>query len=211
MQKIHQLHQGLLGLVLPRHVGKAFASLGLHIYLGITLAKGHGVTAHALAHKVHEQLPQGEENEDGQDPVFKEADNGRILFRYNLGELNLALHQSLGQLGVLHTTGHINLLFLLALAQGSNTLVRDFYLRQLALVHHLHEAIVGHIMHLRTEKGGHNHRIDKHNNQQGHDIIIQQGPLFIVITIHRFISFNIRYIIVIYCTIIEGNTQMKVL
>ena len=56
MQKVHQLHQGFLGLVLTGHIGKAFASLCFHIHLGIALAKGHGIAAHTLAHEVHKEL-----------------------------------------------------------------------------------------------------------------------------------------------------------
>ena len=53
MQKIHQLHQCFLSLVLTCYIGKAFACLRFHIDLGIALAEAHGVAAHALAHKVH--------------------------------------------------------------------------------------------------------------------------------------------------------------
>ena len=53
MQKIHQLHQRFLGLVLTCYIGKAFACLRFHIDLGITLAEAHSVAAHALAHEVH--------------------------------------------------------------------------------------------------------------------------------------------------------------
>ena len=56
MQKIHQLHQRFLSLILTGHISKALASLGLHINLSITLAKGHGIATHALAHKIHEKL-----------------------------------------------------------------------------------------------------------------------------------------------------------
>ena len=56
MQKIHQLHQRFLSLILTGNISKALASLGLHINLSITLAKGHGIATHALAHKIHEKL-----------------------------------------------------------------------------------------------------------------------------------------------------------
>ena len=56
MQKINQLHQCFLGLILTCYIGKAFACLRFHINLGITLAEAHSVTAHALAHEVHEKL-----------------------------------------------------------------------------------------------------------------------------------------------------------
>ena len=53
MQKIHQLHQCFLSLVLTCYIGKAFASLRFHIDLSIALAEAHSVTAHTLAHEVH--------------------------------------------------------------------------------------------------------------------------------------------------------------
>ena len=53
MQKINQLHQCFLGLVLTCYIGKAFACLRLDIDLGIALAEAHSVAAHALAHEVH--------------------------------------------------------------------------------------------------------------------------------------------------------------
>ena len=161
MQKVHQLHQGLLGLVLTGHVGKALAGLGLHIDLGVTLAKGHGVAAHTFAHKIHEQLPQAKKDQNGQNPVFENAYESGILLRHNLRKFHLAFNQAVHQLWILHTTGNINFLLLLILAQSSNTLIRNFHLGKLALIHHFHKGVIGHIMHLRAKEGRHNYRVDE--------------------------------------------------
>ena len=51
VQEVYDLLPGLFGLVLTGHVGKLHAAVRFYIDLGIALAKGHEVAAHAvLAH-----------------------------------------------------------------------------------------------------------------------------------------------------------------
>ena len=55
VEEIHHLHQSVLGLVLAGHIREGLSGLGLDIYLGIGLAKAHGI---ACPHAAHELLGQ---------------------------------------------------------------------------------------------------------------------------------------------------------
>ena len=63
MKKIHNLRQGLFGLVLPRHFLKGHPFDGLVVDLGVTLPKGQGThpISHALGHHLHKDVPKTEE------------------------------------------------------------------------------------------------------------------------------------------------------
>ena len=56
VEKINDLPQGLLGLVLPGHILKGDAGLLFHIHLGLALAEAahHALAAHALGDHPHE-------------------------------------------------------------------------------------------------------------------------------------------------------------
>ena len=159
MQKIHQLHECFLRLVLSGNISKAFAGSRLHINLGVALAKAHSVAAHALAHKIHEQLPQGKENQNRHNPVGEERHNWALLSRHNLRKLYLALHQPVCQLRVLYTAGNVNLFFIV-LIDGGQTLIGNLNLRHLAFINHLDKAVIRNILHLRIDKGWHDNRIN---------------------------------------------------
>ena len=62
LQKVHQLYQGLLGLVLSCHIRKGNPGILLHIHLGSAFAHSHDSSAHALHHKVHENYNDHKRN-----------------------------------------------------------------------------------------------------------------------------------------------------
>ena len=65
MQKIHNLHQTFLCLVLSGYILKADSGFLLHIHLGIGLSDTHdaaSTAAHTLRHAVHKP----EEKDEGQ-------------------------------------------------------------------------------------------------------------------------------------------------
>ena len=54
MEKVHDLHQRLLGFVLAGHIRKGYAGLLLHIHLRIAFSDSHNPisAAHAVEHEI---------------------------------------------------------------------------------------------------------------------------------------------------------------
>lgn len=118
MQKIDNLCQGLLGLILASHILKGFAGFRLHVYFRVALAKGHGIAAHFLLKPVAHELPDSKDQQEWKNPGEQETDNGGCPLLYNLGKGNFALviaalggRQTVDQVGIVHFTGAVNRLF----------------------------------------------------------------------------------------------------
>ena len=65
MQKVHDLLQRFLGLVLSRHILEGNSGLLLDIDLGVILADSHNSAA-SSAHTVHEKVEQAPDDQQGQ-------------------------------------------------------------------------------------------------------------------------------------------------
>ena len=207
MQKIHQLHQCFLSLVLTCYIGKAFACLRFHIDLGITLAEAHSVAAHALAHKVHKQLSKSKENQNRQYPIGEKGYKRTLFLGHNLRKFYLTFHQAVSQLRVLHSACNVNFFFVV-LINRSQTLIGNFYLRYLAFIHHLKKIIIGNLLHFRVEEHWHDYGIEYQNQNQHQHIIIRQWPFFIIVIVHHFIS-SLCFISIIVYLFIAINKRKK--
>ena len=61
VQEIHNLRQGLLGLVLTGHIFEGDAGLLLDVHLGVALSHAHdAASAHALHGEIHEENEEQE-------------------------------------------------------------------------------------------------------------------------------------------------------
>ena len=74
VQEVHNLLQGILGFLLPCHVGKGNSCLVLSIYLCIGLSEGHGVAAaHPLGKHTAHDVSNDNKHQNGRHPGHQEA------------------------------------------------------------------------------------------------------------------------------------------
>ena len=178
VEEVDDLGEGLLGLVLARHVLKGLARLGLHIDFGVGLAEGHRVAsaAHPLLHRAHEELPDQRENGQRQDPGEQKAHQGRGLFRHDVGEFDPLLIEAVNQPGVVrHLSGHVEIRLLGIFLIGDRIVdvpVIEICLGDLARLHVAHEGAIINLGDPRLQQQREDEDVEQHHDQHDHDDII---------------------------------------
>ena len=180
VQIVDDLLQILLGFVLTGNVRKADAMGGLHIHLCVGLARAaehHGTrTAACLFHQLFVHLVADEtEQQDGENKPQQKAEHRRTLLHDLAGELRTGIVQALGQTGVVHQAGLVDLLAVLI---RKNDLVGlDIHLADVLLLGHAHKGAVVYLLHLTLGQPRHDHKVDDQQHQQ-HDGIVDGQRLF---------------------------------
>ena len=180
MQIIDDLLQVLLGFVLTGHIRKADAVGGLHIHLCVGFAraaKHHGARAAAcLFHQLFVHLVADEaEQQDGQHEPQQKAEHRRTLLHDLAGELCTCVVQALGQAGIVHQAGLVDLL--VVLIRKNDLVGLDIHLADVFLLGHAHKGAVVYLLHLTLGQPWHDHKVDDQQHQQ-HDGIVDSQRLF---------------------------------
>ena len=180
MQIIDDLLQVLLGFVLTGNVRKTDAVGGLHIHLCIGFARAaehHGTrTAACLFHQLFVHLVADEtEQQDGQHEPQQKAEHRRTLLHDLAGELRVRIVQTLGQAGIVHQAGLVDLL--VVLIRKNDLVGLDIHLADVLLLGHAHKGAVVYLLHLTLGQPRHDHKVDDQQHQQ-HDGIVDGQRLF---------------------------------
>ena len=175
MEEIHQFGQRLFGFVLPGHIGKGLAGLGLHINFGIALAKGHGAgAAHFFGDGTEHQRAQQGHDGKGEHHVQQHGQQGgQAAFRHS-AEADFGIQQALGQLRVTYVDRGVYLgTGALRIFQFDGDLIAlQLHYVDLSLVQQVDEIAVIDL----PGAGGEQH-IDEDDNEQKPQIIDQQRTL----------------------------------
>ena len=83
--------------------------------------------------------------------------------------------QALGQAGVVHQTGSVDLL--VVLIRKNDLVGLDIYLADVLLLGHAHKGAVVYLLHLTLGQPRHDHKVDDQQHQQ-HDGIVDGQRLF---------------------------------
>ena len=153
---------------------------GLYIHLCVGFAraaKHHGARAAAcFFHQLFVHLVADEaEQQDGQHEPQQKAEHRRTLLHDLAGELRTGIVQALGQAGIVHQSGLVDLLVVLIC---KNDLVGlDIHLADVFLLGHTHKGAVVYLLHLTLGQPRHDHKVDDQQHQQ-HDGIVDSQRLF---------------------------------
>ncbi len=153
MQKVDDLDQRFLGLILAGNVGKGDAGLLFHIDLGLVFANAQTAdpaAAHSLGHAAHQQTEQQIHDGNRNDPRDDERDNGADLLNdlhLELCAVGAKLLDQRGRILIWQQAGVVQPLLgggiLGLLARGDNKAVRlELHQLYLILVDHVEEFIV---------------------------------------------------------------------
>ena len=165
VQVVNDLLQVLLGLVLTGHIREVDALGGLDVDLGVGFshaAKHHGVGAAHLIHElfVHIVAQRGEQD-DGQHEPDQKAEDRRPLFHDLAGKLGPGGVKPLGQAGIIHQAGLVDLGVVLI---GEDDLVGlDVHFADVLLLGHAHKGAVVHLFDLPFVHPRHKHDIEEQN------------------------------------------------
>ena len=167
VKEVHHLREGLLRLILSRHIRKCDAGLFLHIYLGVALAD----TAHHAAalsdtahHKEHHGIYERKRKQPSHHNLCDQGRTGVVL----LLKVNVRCQQAVGQLGIRKDHRviyglHQRILLLLRL--NEHPAVRQRHTLDLLLVQHVDKFIIGDFFLLAVPVTVH-HRRKKHRKPQ---------------------------------------------
>ena len=194
MEEVDDLHQGLLGLVLPRHIREGDAGLLFHIDLGLGLTDAadaaDAAATHFFGHGAHHQAEQQIHNGKGQHPAHQERDNGR----HRLHDLIIIRDIRLGQPGqqvieldVGNQPGVEPVLLIfrqlrLICRQNIDAVRLEYDLGNLAAVHHGQKLIVGNLLIFRGLQPGDNAVEQQRKNHRRDDqrqVALERG--FVVV------------------------------
>ena len=179
MQIIDDLLQILFGLVLAGHIREADAVGGLDIDLGVGLthaAEHHRVRAAGLLHQlpVH-NIAQPDEEDDGQHEAGEEAQQGRGLLHDLAGKRSPGVIQALGEAGVVHQAGPVDLGLVFV---GKDDLVAlNVHTADVLFLGHGHKGAVVHLFDLALPHPRQQHKVEEQQHQQ-HDGVIDGQRLF---------------------------------
>ena len=176
MQKIHNLLEGLLGLVLARNVGEGLAGLRLDIDLGVALAEHHRVrAAHPFLQRAGEQLTDHDKDQNWNADADKQVHQRghRLLNLLAVGDVGL--FQPVDQLRVTHVAGDVDRpVVVFVLEQVLNLLVLHLNLGNLSVFQVAHKGAVIHLHLLPPQNGGEKQEIEQHHDEQCNDVVINQ-------------------------------------
>ena len=151
VEEVHDLLQGLLGLVLAGDVREGDAGFGLGIELGAGFAEAHGghpvAAGHLLYHRAVEPRADAENEHHGQYPRQEEAQQRGILRGYlvGVGDVVRRFLQTVDKVQVRENAGLIDHLIAVFVRGDENdlfvfALIR--YLLYLAVFDHVEELVV---------------------------------------------------------------------
>ena len=103
MQEVHDLGQGLLGLVLSCHVLERDAGLLLHIHLGVALAHAHDS---ASAHAAHGEIHQEYQKQEGDGVVQHRGQNHAVVPGLHQ-DIHVVFQQTGGKIKIVVQPHHI--------------------------------------------------------------------------------------------------------
>ena len=152
MQEIHHLLQGLLGLVLARHVLEGDAGLPLHIDLGVALSNPHG--AAASGHLAHQEVKEDDDRHKGKHIGQKDRKDQSGAVRHLFVDLHAVFEQKRRSRLIVHHARIIGDLRLLhkrifrvfRLGNDGDLRVSDLHALHASRLHHLQEFIVGDLL-----------------------------------------------------------------
>ena len=179
VQVVDDLLQVLLGFVLTGHIRKVDALGGLDVDLGIGFAHAaehHRVGAAHLFHElfVHKVAQRGEED-DGQHEPEQEAEDGRGLLHDLAGKRSPGVIQALGEAGVVHQAGPVDLGLVFV---GKDDLVAlNVHTADVLFLGHAHKGAVIHLFDLALAHPRHQNEVEEQKHQQ-HDGVIDGQRLF---------------------------------
>ena len=179
MEVIDDLLQVFLGFVLTGHIREPDAVGGLDIDLCVGLAHAaehHRVGTAGFFHELFVHLVADEaEQQDGQHEPHQEADQRRTLLHDLAGELCAGVVQALGETGVAHEAGLVDLTLIFI---GKHDLVGlDVHPADVLFLGHGHKGAVVHLFDLALRQPRHQHEVE-HQQHQQHDGIVDGQRLF---------------------------------
>jgi len=173
VEKVHYLSQGLLGLLLARHIGKFDAGLGGDVHLGPGFAEGHGVaqSVGAAGHLLDQQFSQSDKDHHGQHPLQQYGNQGGLLGLDYLGaEGGAGIGQLLHQVGIIHLAGLV--IIRRVGGVGKHYLVFLYLnLFDLLVLQHLQEGAVVHFLHLLGKEAGEQCGVQQQKQDNCDDIV----------------------------------------
>ena len=115
------------------------------------------------------------EQQDGQGKPDQKAQHRRALLHDLAGELGPGVIQALGQAGVVHQAGLVDLLFFFI---GEHDLVGlDVHLADVLLLGHAHKGAIVHLLDLTFGEPGHKNKVEHQQHQQHDGVINSNGFL----------------------------------
>ena len=184
VEVIYDFSQAFLRLVHALHIGKADAVGGFHIHLGVGFVEGQGIgAAHFIHHLPGQELPDGGEHHQRQNPGQHEAEEGRGFLNDFAGELRPGGVEPIGAAGILHQAGFEN--FILLFIGENNLVFLHIHPADILVFGHGHEGAVVHLLNLPLQKPGHGQRVEQRQNQHHHQIVENQRLFRLFHFIHR--------------------------
>ena len=152
VQEIHHFLQGLLGLVLSRHILEGDAGLPLHIDLGVALSHAHWPAA--SGHLAHQEIKEDDDRHKGKHIGQEDRQDQPGAVRHLLIDLHAVLDQELRPCIVVHHSGIIGDLRLLQerilrifrLRDDGDLGIPDLHTLHAPLFYHLQEFIIGNLL-----------------------------------------------------------------
>ena len=180
VQEVHDLGEGLLGLILTGDIGKGLAGLGLGVNLGVGFAEAHHVAAHVLHHLFLQPLTDRDNEHNWHNVADEHAQQGRGLGRDLGGKLDIGPQQTADQLVIREDASLVEcVLALVVLGLEGDLLVllviSDGF--DLTLVHHGDELVVADFGHLPLQQARKQQPVEHHKHEQ-HDSIIEDQRFF---------------------------------
>ena len=175
VEEVHDLPQGVLGLVLPGHVGKGLAGLALDVDFGVALAKLHGVSAHALGEHPAHDLPDGHEQQNREYPRRQEAEQRRILRGNRRGKLRARRVEAFGQALIRPAARLVNggLAVCVGGPKEDLVLLHGHFLN-LLVVDHGQKVVVPDLRHRCGQHRRKYQRVEQHQNHHGDQVVKNQ-------------------------------------
>ena len=180
VQEVHDLGEGLLGLILTGDISKGLAGLGLGVNLGVGFAEAHHVAAHVLHHLFLQPLTDRDNEHNWHNVADEHAQQGRGLGWDLGGKLDIGPQQTADQLVIREDASLVEcVLALVVLGLKGNFLillvVGDGL--HLAVIHHRDELVVADFGHLSLQQARKQQPVEHHKHEQ-HDRIIEDQRFF---------------------------------
>ena len=175
MEIVYDLLQALLGLVFPGNVGKfdAFRGFDVDLGIGFSKSKGHGIGAAGPVHHFFgHELPDGNEDQQRQNPRQQKAQNGRFLLNFLPVKRDAGVMKTGRQIRIVHHGGFIDGGLLLVCKENEIFLLLNFYPAYLTVFRHGHEGAVVHLHHLPLGELGQGQEVKQQQNQHNHAIVV---------------------------------------
>ena len=197
MQKIHDLGERFLCLLLTGHILKAYSRFILRYDSGSGFAEIHDISERshrpasgALRQRPHHQLPEYGEDDKRKNPCKDKVEQRTVLLRNLRAEFYIVLFQPGPEIIIRKYASLVKGRFAACSAfaafrheydLAACIIHHDFF--NLIAVHHLKKCAVVHFLYLPLQKSGEENRVCHHQDQQYADIILQYIPAFSAVLI----------------------------